>query len=173
MEFRDLPFNGMTLIGVIGYAALSLTVTGPLVIERTIQKSGWIAQCQRSLHEEIRANEEMPVFTPRLDCNSIFGIFGQEGQQLCRDFGNFSLPFVDQLNEYEQRIQKLNEDRLAQAAQSSAYRCDCAVSVTQETRRTPFALYAGSARLIKPTAVKNLDSELQTSLRSPLCAGKQ
>ena len=173
MEFKDLPFNGMTLIGVIGYAALSLAVTGPLVIDRTVQKSGWIAQCQRSLHEEIRSGEDVPAFTPQIDCNSIFGIFGRDGQQLCREYGNFKLPFVDQLNEYQQRIQKQKDARLAQAADASAYRCDCAVSLTQETRRIPFALYAGSARLIKPTAVKNLASELQTSLRSPLCAGKQ
>lgn len=173
MDFKDLPFNGMTLIGAIGYGALSLAVTGPLVIDRTVQKSGWIAQCQRSLHEEIRSGEDVPAFTPQMDCNSIFGMFGREGQQLCHQYGNFKLPFMDQLNEYQQRIQKQKNMRLAQAAKSSAYRCDCAVSLTQETRRIPFALYAGSARLFKPTAVKNLASELETSLRSPLCASKK
>ncbi|MGB7433205.1 MAG: hypothetical protein WA921_12135 [Ahrensia sp.] len=173
MEIKDLPISGMTVIAAVGYAAISYLVTGPLVVDRTVQKSGWVAQCQRDLHGEIQSSRQVPEFTPQLDCNSILGMFGNEGQQLCRKYGNFKVPLFDQLNDYQRRIQEQEEARLAQAADASTYRCDCAVSLTQETRRIPFALHAGSARLITPAAIKNLNSELQTSLRSPLCAGKQ
>lgn len=173
MDFNNLPIGGMTLVTALVYGAFSLAVTGPLVIDRTIEKSGWIAQCQRSLHEEIRASEDAPALTPQLDCDSIFGMFGREGRRFCGKYGNFNLPVFDQLNDFQRRIQKQREARLDQAAEASAYRCDCAVSVTEEKNRIPFALYAGSARMITPTAVKNLSSELQTSLHSSACAAKQ
>ena len=172
MDFKDLPLSGVTLIAVLGYAGVSLAITGPLIVDRTVQKSGWIAQCQQGLFDEFSSVQEAPAFIPSLDCSSIFGLFGREGQKFCQQCGNVKLPFVDQLNDHKQKIQNQNEARLGAAAKMSAYRCDCALSTTLETRKIPFALYAGSARLITPMAIKNLSSELQTSLHSPLCAGK-
>lgn len=168
-----LPSLGGFAGSMLIYALVSGFITGPIIAERTTQKLGWPQQCARIVEADVSANQPPPQFTPNLNCNSLLGIFGREGQQLCREFGNFNLPLVDQLNDHQRRLEELREARRAQAANASAYRCECAVLLTQERRRIPFALYAGSARLITPTAIKNLPSELQTSLRSPLCAGKQ
>ncbi len=176
---NNLPVGGSIVLAAAAYAAISAFVTGPLVAERTIERGGWGSSCRANLKDRLLAEEnasapEMDVL-PRLDCNSLLGLFGAEGQQACRRHGNFEfrLPGMDQLEARQKQMRKIRQRRLDAAIGNVASRCACAAALTLESRRIPFAIYAGSARLLTPAPVKNLPNELEASLRSPLCAGKE
>ncbi|MCW2308837.1 hypothetical protein [Rhodobium gokarnense] len=66
----------------------------------------------------------------------------------------------------------VRKKRMDYAASRAGSRCDCAVTMTLEKRRTDFALYAGTLRLVVPRSVKSLQSELKSALNSPECAAK-
>jgi len=176
---NNLPVGGSILLAAVAYAAISAFVTGPLVAERTIERGGWQAQCRADLKDHLLAEESAsapaPDIFPRFDCDSLLGLFGAEGRQICRRYGNpnFRLPGMDQVEARQKQMREIRRRRLDVAISNVASRCDCAAALTLETRRIPFAIYAGSARLITPAPVKNLSNELKASLRSPLCAGKE
>lgn len=172
-EANGLPVSGGLMVAIILYVLASMFVTGQVVGERMIAKSNWGQQCQTVLQVELRAQTPAPAFTPRLDCNSIFGVFGPQGRALCRRHGDvLKIPFVDQLQGLQRRKQELQEKRFALAASKTGSRCGCAVSLTLEQQRVPLAIYAGSIRLVTPRFIKNLNTELMSSLRSPHCAMK-
>jgi hypothetical protein len=163
--------SGSALISIAAYAAFSYFASGPLIGERTIQQSDWTLTCQGALQRELETRTPPPDFVPRLDCNGLLGLFGAEGREVCRRHGNPSLPFLDQALEQKQRLNDFQRERLEAAIASTANRCDCAHAHMLETRASAWALYAGSARLITPPAIKNLKASLMTSLNAPLCQG--
>jgi hypothetical protein len=169
---NPLASGGMAVAAAV-YVGASLYVTGPLVAERTIERSGWQRTCQAHLSAAVTKDEPLPAFVPKLDCQAFLGWFGADGRAVCDAHGNpsFALPGFDQLEAQRRRLDQLRHEQLAARVAQSPSRCACAVTVTLERHRTDFALYAGSARLITPSAVRNLSSELQTSLRTPICAG--
>ncbi|PCJ82174.1 MAG: hypothetical protein COA52_20240 [Hyphomicrobiales bacterium] len=173
-DTNSLPLSGGIVIAALLYAGVSVLITGQVVGERTINKSNWELQCHAALKSEMIAREPAPTFIPKLDCNSILGLFGAEGKRVCRRHGNpqFNFPMLDQLNAQKRRVQALQQKRLSFAASKIGSRCGCAMSVTLEKNRIPWAIYAGSIRTITPPAIKNVQFELETALRSPLCAMK-
>ncbi len=173
-EASGIPVGGGTFVAAVIYTAASLFVTGPVVGERTIARSNWASQCKSVLRAQIKSNAPQPAFTPKFDCNSILGLFGSQGKEVCRKHGNptFNLPMLDQLHDFERRKNAVQRLRLAQAASQAGSRCECAISATLEKRRVALAIYAGSARLVTPPSVKHLKSELITTLHSQACALK-
>ncbi len=170
--FQDgsgLPISGGVIVAGLIYAGVSMFVTGPVVGERIIDKSGWDQQCKAALKSEIIAQSPAPSFTPKLNCNAILGLFGSQGQELCSMYDGALSPFTNQLQELETRNQAFQQRRITQAISQTKNRCDCAAALTLEQKRTALAIYAGSIRLVSPPAIKNLKSELTTSLRSPRC----
>ena len=174
-EGNNLPIGGGILLAAAAYAVISAFVTGPLVAERTIERGGWQAQCRADLNDRLLAEESasVPDVLPNMDCNALMGLFGTDGRQICRGLESFGLPGLDQIQAQQRRMQEARQRRLETAIGNVASRCACAAALTLETRRIPFAIYSGSARLITPAPVKNLTNELEASLRSPLCAGKE
>jgi len=167
---NGLPISGGVVIAGVIYAGVSMFLTGPVIGERTISRSGWEQQCKAALKAEIVAQAPAPTFTPRLNCNAVMGLFGSQGQALCRQYGERLLPFTNQLQELQDRKKAFRERRMSLAISKSKNRCECAAALTLEQKRVPLALYAGSIRLVTPPAIKNLKSELITALRSPRCA---
>jgi len=178
-DSTNLPIGGGIILSALLYGAISVFVTGPLVAERTIERGDWQAQCRANLKDALvtdeRASDPLPNVLPNLDCNSLLGMFGTEGRQICRRYGNpgFKLPGMDQLEARQKQMREIRRRRLEAAIGNLASRCHCAASLIMENRRIPFAIYAGSARLIAPAPVKNLAHELEASLRSPLCAAQE
>lgn len=172
-ENGSLPITGSALLMVILYALISLFVTGPLVGERMVEKLDWGAQCARNIRAELEAIEPPILSTPKLGCNEAFGwMFGREGAQFCNRHGNmFSDNPVNRMLESAENAQRAaQQQRMNFAASRAGSRCECAVTTTLESRRIPFALHAGSARLITPSSVRLLESDLVSSLNTPACA---
>ena len=172
-DTNGLPIAGSTLAGLLIYGAMSFFVTGQFVGERTIERAAWIPRCERQLDRELALSRPAPSVMPKLGCNSVFGIFGEDGRAWCDAYGgSFQLPGMDVLESIDAQKRQIEEQRLSLAADLSASRCECAANVTLESERGQLAIYAGSLRLIAPPSVRNLDASLQAALSTPQCAMK-
>ncbi|MGL1921240.1 MAG: hypothetical protein OCD03_09435 [Hyphomicrobiales bacterium] len=171
-DTSNLPISGGVIVAGLAYVALTYFVTADVIGERTIAKSDWNKQCTTHLRALILNDVPQQEFIPKLDCNSIMGLFGAQGRAVCNKHGNpsFNLPFLDQLNDQKRRVNEYKQKRLQSTASQVGSKCDCAVSVSLEKNRSAWALYAGSARLVTPHSVKNFSSELQSALNSSHCA---
>ncbi len=147
---QNLPLSGGLILAAAAYAAISFFATGPLIAERAIAKSGWAEACPAALNVNA-ARQVTP--TPQQNCQAIVGM-------VAREFA----PFCDLLNVVPQAGTSSPSQTV-----SLQTRCSCAASVTLE-RRTAWALYAGSARLVTPPAIKNLDATLAQALNTLPCA---
>lgn len=167
------PLSGgkVAFAGVI-YIGTCLYIAGPLVGERTIARSNWAAECATLQSADTGARETERAFAPQLDCRSLLGWLGSQGREVCDTYGNPTFDLLD-AQAHRQHLQAFGQKQVAQKAAHSKSRCACAVTVTLDRQRTTLALYAGTARLVTPPAIRNLSFELHTSLRSPLCATKE
>lgn len=172
LDLQNPLAGGRTAFAGLLYIGASLYVTGPLVGERTIARSAWDTACQALQRAELVGPETPRAFTPKFDCRSLLSWFGSEGRAVCDNHGNptFDLPGLDALEAHRRHLREFQHAQLERKLADSKSRCGCAVTVTLERQRTSFALYAGTARLVTPPAIRNLSSELHSSLRSPLCA---
>lgn len=177
IDFSNFPISASVFLGVGIYAAVSAFGTGPLVNDRELEKMNWPAICEANLQDAIFSQrEQAPVSAiPNFDCQSVFGVFfGRNGKDLCRNYGNFEIPIpgASILREQERRAHEAEDRRIKRAASQAGSRCECASAVYQAEQIVPLAVYAGSARLIIPSQVRNIQSELNRALRSPQCAGQ-
>jgi hypothetical protein len=168
-DFSGLPFSGGILLAGLIYAGASMLITGPTIGERVIEKSDWLPRCERVLQETIILENPAPVSTPRPDCSSLLGaLFGADGAEFCGAYSGLLSPLTDQIERQERNLAEANQKRIELAASRSTSRCSCAENMALENR-IPWALYAGSFRLVTPSAVRNLDGQLMSALSSPLC----
>lgn len=173
--FQDasgLPVAGGALAAALLYAGVSVFVTGPVIGARTIEKSDWSGQCARHIRAEIEADEPAPRKLPKIGCSAIFGLFGQAGSEYCRVHGHYfdNNVLTQTLEAAEKAKAAARKKRMEFAASRAGSRCECAVTLTLERRRTEFALYAGTLRLVTPHSVGALSSELKSALNSSSCA---
>ena len=173
LDLTNLPVSGGMLLGMLLYCLLSVFGTGQVVGERLIAKSDWPAMCQRQILAELQSSQPAIPQVPTIDCNGVFGsFFGSQGQEICRRYGNFKLPFMDQLQAQQDRLATANNERLQNATAKTSSRCECAASLALEENRISLGLHAGSLRLITPASVRGLNSELQSALYARACSLK-
>lgn len=172
-QLSGFPLAGGALLAAGIYAGASLFVTGPIVGERTIIKSGWAESCPRHIRDQAESRQPSVTKLPNIDCSAILGtVYGREGEAFCRRYGS-ALPFGNLLGDLGRMQGDANQSRIARAASMATTRCDCAANVVLEERRSAFAIYAGSLRLIAPRPIKALGSELDVALNSSSCAMKE
>ena len=171
----NMPIAGSALVAALLYAGVSAFGTGPMIGERTIEKSNWHPRCVAGVKASAKANDPAAPRIPKLGCMDLFGGWlGAAGSDYCRMHGHlFENNPINRLTDgvHDQK-ERLRQGRLDAATRNAASRCDCAVTYTLENKRVSFALYAGSLRLITPPAIKGLDAELQSALAAPHCAQK-
>lgn len=169
---NQLPISGSILLSGLLYIGASIFILGPIVAERTIEKSDWNTQCKTALKTKIEASRKPRKFIPRTDCSSTLGLIMPELARLCKQYGDPDLGgFVTkQLRQQERLRQEAEERRLALAASQSSSQCSCAASLVAQDRI--WAIHAGSLRIITPHQVNNLTAELSRALNSSHCAGR-
>ena len=155
-------FSGKAALAGLIYIGASLYVTGPLIADRTIERSGWHELCATTEKAALASREHA---MPSIDCHSLLGWIGPGGRELCDRHGStfFYVPGL------VAQIQSVKQTPLDLEFARSGSRCTCAARVTLEHHRTSFAVYAGTARLLAPAAIRNLRSELYSSLHSSAC----
>ncbi|WP_306261307.1 hypothetical protein [Pararhizobium sp. IMCC21322] len=173
-DLNTLPGGGGLVLTGVAYGVFALFIGGQIIGARTIEKSRFLPRCEQAL--VLAAKQDAPTLqtpVPTPDCNSIIGMFaGPEGKQLCNIVEPlFQNPLAGQIEKQNQELKDAYNARLKNAAAHASSSCKCAVNVQLEDRM-PWALYAGSARLITPSKIRNLDAELFAALSSPVCAGR-
>lgn len=156
------------ILTVLGVAAFSAYVSGPLIIERLSQKMNWRDECIENVEREIRITTPQAPAMPRMSCNSAMRMAGRDLAELARAFG---IDQACQSLEYQIELKEFNaQERLSAKLESAPSRCECAVSRMISEHRGAVALHAASARLVTPLPIQNLTSEFTASLNSPSCA---
>ena len=175
MMFDNNPswLSGGLAVSVVGYGLLSAFVIGPSVIlPREVAKLNWDEQCKRIVIAELRQSELQEEFVPQIDYRDVArGWLGRDADpllQLMEPLGQI----MDQANAQKERAMRLNEERLRRKVQAAGSRCNCAVSMLGE-QRIEIGIYTGTGRLVTPPLLKNLGSQLQTSLHSSRCVDVQ
>ncbi|MFT6658557.1 hypothetical protein [Maritalea sp.] len=171
---NNLPISGgLFLVGIL-YVVVAMFFTGPTIGSRTIEKSGFLPRCEKSLIK-LAAQDAPDLQTPApsIDCNRVMGLFaGPEARQFCDAAGFlFENPVTNQIEIQNQRLKTQHQERIRNAAANASTACECAKNVQLENR-VPWALVAGSLRFVVPSEIKNLESELFEALNSPTCAGR-
>lgn len=171
LNMADLPIGGGFIVGAAVYAAVAYFGTGPEIGARVIDRSGWGAQCERLVQAQVEAEAPDPVFRPNLDCRSTLGMLGAEGMNVCREHGNpsFNFPLLDQAFDFQDKLIAKKRQRTEAKASAAGSRCDCAAAVMVAEHKLPWAVYAGTARLMTPPEVGSLQSNLTRAFHSPFC----
>jgi hypothetical protein len=151
----------------VALGSLSALVTGPAIISRENEKSGWHALCQSKLITEIAAAARPDQLIPQVpDVGGILCDAYPELGQLCQ-----LIPDPNAVaREAELELREMEEQRIQRAASGTADSCSCAEQVFVEEQRLSIAIYAASGRLITPPSVAERDAGLSRALRSSSCA---
>ncbi|GMG84969.1 hypothetical protein LNKW23_41850 [Paralimibaculum aggregatum] len=170
--------SGVSALGGIGltvilYALLSAFGTGPLIGQRMIERADWSRRCTALVREELAASAPDPQFAPQINCDSVLGILGPQGRAICQHYGSqLRIPYLDQLQAHQQRLQDLAQRRRQVEASRALSRCDCAASEFLRAERIGLAIAAGSARIMVPPEIENLETSLVQAYRSPACGSR-
>jgi len=156
---------------MVVYALFSAFVSGPELLHReAILKVDWPQQCTRIVHQELQDKQPQQETMPQIDLGGLFdGMFGRGTSRTYDDVINPMQKIIDLSNVHENALAHANEERLRKKAEAAGSRCACAVTMLTE-HRVSLGLYAASGRLVTPGVFKDLDSSLQTSLRSSRCS---
>lgn len=171
-----LPVGGPIVLTGLAYAVFSLLVGAGIVSERVIEKSGWRQQCERSVVQMVKRDvPRLQSAPPKLNCKNAVGVFTGKNNTDSDTFCNVVDLFLDlsptrQIEDQNRRLRENYKNRVANAAASAGSKCACASHVVQ-SERVPWAILAGSWRMVKPSELNNLDAKLLAALNSPLCAG--
>ena len=173
IDATGLPIGGSLFVVVAGYAAVSLMVSGPTLGGRIIERDGWMGRCEKAIVRSATQDKPELKSVPQIpDCNSIMSLFaGKDGRALCRVVGPlFENPVAGQIKRQNRKLVDAYNNRIAKGAANAGSMCACSVHVVLQDR-VPWAVYAGSLRLVKMSELDNLDARLTAALSSPLCAG--
>lgn len=177
-ETGSIALGGVGL-ALLAYGLVSTFGTGPELGERTInQVHNWGQICQSGIERRAQPQQVPSISLPQIDtCRMFFGIYGERGQDYCDMHGHrFNRGAQNLLGTIGTVTDALNaptraleQARIEQSVADAPDRCACAANLVLEEERLSFALYAGSARLITPPSISNLQSELRIALSSPRC----
>lgn len=180
-DLSSFPVSGSLLIGGALYAVASLGA-GQVVGARTIDKSGWVENCQSWIEESFRSEidvlEEQESLIPEVSCDSVIGKWHPAASQFCRELKELGVPDFSELGGYdvqaaktaEARARDLERRQLEAAAKGAGSQCSCAAAVYRREHMIGLAIYAGTARLVTLPQVENMESGLQATLGEPICA---
>lgn len=170
-EAQGWPISAGAMIAVGIHVGSSLFITGPTVAERTVRKSGWIAECERSVAKHAEAREA-PVTTEFIP-NMMQCTIDMRRNPLIAKYCDMADQAVLQKHRAQQALIDQRKARIAAAASRAGSRCECALSVSSEQDRIDWAIYAGSLRLVTPNNVRSRDARMSAALSSSSCSMKE
>lgn len=166
LDASTLPFSPFLIVVTLLYALISATVTGPTIIHRELDHSGWHTTCQSDLNAKIAASRRPDQVVPQVPNvgGILCGMFPELGD-LCA-----IIPDPNAMARETERRARVNEEqRLARAASSTTDACACAAQLFSEIERLSVALYTASGRAFTPAAIANRDVGLTRALNAPQC----
>ena len=169
IDITSLPVSGGAFLGAVAWAGISAFALGPLVADRTIQKSNWPQICQSKLTASLRERMPTAQSRPTVRCDNVMSIFGPQARQFCSQGGDalVDLLMTDPLAAQKEQLRQRQVARLRSIAANAPSRCSCAATTVVKADRLSWGLYAGSARLLGGPS--DLSADLTTALSSPTC----
>ena len=166
IDLGRLPVDGGFLLGVALYAGASL-LGGQLVAGRMVELAGWRPACEARIQASIVARTPAAERPRPTDCAAKLGWLHPDIARLCHQFGN---PDLEGPAEQARKLRRAAEARrLEWEAAGAGSRCECAGLVYAREAMIPFAIYAGSARLISLPEVEAMEGGLRAALDAPAC----
>lgn len=165
-DLSTLPFSPLLIIVGLGYAAVSAAATGPEIVRRELEKSGWYATCQSEIQTSIQATRRPDQLIPQVP---------DIGGMICSaypELGNLCQIIPDPnaaARAAEARARELENARIARATSGARDACSCAEQIFIEEQRLSVAMYAASGRLLSPPVLTNRGAALNRAMNSPLC----
>lgn len=167
VDASTLPISGGLLLATVCYAAVSALITGPEIAEREIVRSGWHTTCETMLEADLEATRRPDQVIPQVpDLGGMICSVYPELQGLCMHIPDPNAA----ARATEMRLRAAEEQRLRNAARGIGDRCSCAVEIYSRSEMLSLALYAGTARIVTPSAVENRENALTRTLHSPICS---
>lgn len=176
-DLSNLPISGGVLLTMGLWAGASYLV-GEEIAQRTIQNSGWGAQCASAIQASLSATRSEPAQTSAISCREIGGLVDAligtgAGREMCDsglgDVIDQSMALTrtfDPSARAQVAAQELAAQRLEQATANAPSRCACAAEgVAQDLS---WALYAGSLRQLG--GPRDLTADLNRALQSSSCS---
>lgn len=167
IDFSSAPFSPFLILVGLGYAVISANVTGPAMVGRENENSGWHATCQSELTADLQASRRPETAIPQVpDLGGMLcGVYPELGE-LCQVIPDPTAA----ARAAQEQARALVDARLARAAAGLTDACSCAEQVFTEQQRWAVALYAAGGRLLEPPVLANREVALSQALRSPFCA---
>lgn len=167
IDCSSAPFSPFLILVAVGYAVISVNVTGPVMVGRENENAGWHAMCQSQLTADLQASRHPETIIPQVpDLGGMLcGVYPELGE-LCQLIPDPTAA----ARAAQEQARALEDARLARASAGLSDACSCAEQVFTEQQRWVVALYAASGRLIEPPVLANRELGLSQALRSPLCA---
>ena len=171
IDINQLPVSGGVIVAGIGWMVISGTLLGPLVADRSIEKSGWHQICERKIKQSLIDQRPQKQSTPKIECGSVMKIFGRGADQFCHQGGNelFELMTIDPLAGQKESLRQQKAQRLERLAELAPTQCSCAAAVVKDDR-LGWGPFTGTARIAG--GPDNLNADLTRALYSPACALK-
>lgn len=165
-DLSTLPFSPLLIIVGLGYAAVSATATGPEIVRRELEKSGWRATCQSEIQADIQATRRPDQLIPRVpDIGGMICSAYPELGNLCQIIPDPNAAALAA----EAQARELENARIARATSGAGAACSCAEQLFIEEQRLSVALYAASGRFLSPPVVISRDTSLTRALNSLQC----
>jgi hypothetical protein len=157
----------VTFLATAAYTAFSLFVSGQVIGSREIERSDWTAQCHTTITTVLESQRKPAKVIPNVpNVGDLLCSVYPELQQVCDMIPDPSA----HAREIERLARAAEDARIANAARGAADRCACAEAVYLEDERISLALYAATARLHRPNAIKNRTALLTRALNGPACS---
>ncbi len=169
IDVNTLPIPAGALVAGALWAGVSVLALGPLVADRTIDRSSWAEFCERNLRAAIVRQIPQPESSPTVSCDDTIGAVGQFGRDFCEMGGDvlIDLLTIDPTAGARNAARQAEENRLRRLAEAAPSRCACAASAVASDWQT-WGLHAGSARFLG--GPDDLQADLMQALQSPRCA---
>lgn len=170
IEVSTLPGGAGFILSVAAYVGLSV-LAGQEIGEREIDALGWQALCEIEIKTEIDNRRTPKSVVPEARCSDIFAWLGPDAVRLCKETGDIDFNVLERQAEAKAHARKkaLKDKLLGRLAAKAGTQCGCAAEIYQTENMMSLAVYAGSARLIIPPSVGNLERTLKVALATPQC----
>jgi len=75
------------VLTVLGVAAVSAYISGPLIVDRMSIKMNWVSDCIKIIEREIKFSAPQQPVMPQISCDSMLNMAGRDWGNLARTFG--------------------------------------------------------------------------------------
>lgn len=170
IEVSTLPGGSGLVLSIAAYVGLSF-LAGQEIGDRMIDKAGWHTDCETAIHAEIDSRRTPKTIIPERRCSDMVVWLPKEFREFCDAVGDpdINAPARSAQNAIDKEREAIENKRLQRLADKAGTQCICAAHVVKKNSAIALALHVGSARIITPPSVEDLNQSLTQARATPQC----